>query len=40
LPVVMGLVAELTGVGASFWIVGLALIALGWAANLEFRGKV
>jgi len=40
LPVVMGLVAELAGIGPSFWIVGLALIALGWTAHLVFRSRV
>ena len=40
LPVVMGLVAELAGVAAAFWIVALALIALCWVVDLVFSGRV
>jgi nitrate/nitrite transporter NarK len=40
LPVVMGIAAELAGVGGAFWIVGLALLAILVVTDLAFRQRI
>jgi MFS family permease len=40
LPVVMGIAAELAGVGGAFWIVGLGLLAILVVTDLAFRQRI